>query len=199
MKVLTSIFIVVLTTSLYAKQRVGDVSIKSAVTFNTLCSKCHEGQCSGRLTFDKGSQVASNHIKRYAEDENISKDEVKEFFTLLNFMKKECLLIMPDKITHNQENLLSFATTSHKQYFIPLGILKKGDYSLFIKIKDDTPFRLELISSQFDSYLDRNICSCLKKREFDFSVDEEIKYFIRLKSRKAIYLDDLEIKKINSM
>ncbi len=194
MKFLTTLFLLVLATSLYSIEKKQNISLKSSVVFNTLCSKCHEGQCSGRLTFDTGSEVASNHIKRYADDSSISKSEVKEFFTLLNYMKKECLLLMPDKIKYTIENILSFATPSHKGYFIPLGRLKKGNYSLFIKTRDDTPFRVEVISSQFDSYLDRSVCACLKRRVFEVSIDEDTNYFLRIKSKKPLYLETLEIK-----
>ncbi len=182
-------------TSLFSLEKKENISIKTAVVFNTLCSKCHEGQCSGRLTFDTGSEVASNHIKRYSEEVDISKHEIKEFFTLLNYMKKECLLFMPEGIKYKANNLSSFATSSKKGYFIPLGQLKKGDYKLLIKTKEGNRFRLELISSQFDSYLDRSICSCDKKREFDFTIDEEANYFLRIKSKKPLYIKSLEIKK----
>jgi len=195
MKITITLFFII-TTFLYAAQNKENISLKSSVTFNILCSKCHKGQCSGRLSFDTGSGVASNHIKRYAEDDNISKTEIKEYFTLLNYMKKECLLLMPSDAKFTTSNLSSFAIPSNKGYFIPLGVLKKGDYSLFIKTQNDTPFRIELISSQFDSYLNRSVCSCVKKREFEFTIDEDTNYFLRIKSRKPLHLKNIEIKKI---
>jgi len=194
MKIITTLFFLIITTSLYAAQNKENISLKSSVTFNILCSKCHEGQCSGRLTFDTGSEVASNHIKRYSNDENISKNEIREYFTLLNYMKKECLLLMPDDTKYTNSDLSSFAIPSHKGYFIPLGILKKGNYSLYIKTKNNIPFRIELISSQFDSSLDRSVCACVKKREFEFTIDKDTNYFLRIKSRKPLNLKSLEIK-----
>ena len=136
LKVVSTLFFLIFTTFLYSAQKLEDVTLKSAVTFNTLCAKCHEGQCSGRLAFDIGSEVASSHIKRYSDDESISKDEIKEFFTLLNYIKKECLLYMPDNIKYKTENLSSFATNSYKKYFIPLDMLKSGNYNLEIKIHE---------------------------------------------------------------
>ncbi len=35
------------------------------VYFNTLCSDCYEGQCTGRLSIDSGSAAARFHIERY--------------------------------------------------------------------------------------------------------------------------------------
>ncbi len=194
MKLVNILLFLIFVSSLHAADKLQNITLKSAVTFNTLCAKCHEGQCSGRLTFDTGSEATSNHIKRYSDDVNISKHEIKEFFTLLNYMKKECLLFMPDNIKQNKRNLLSFGTTSYKKYFIPLGVLKKGVYTLFLETKDDSRFRIEVISSQFDSYLDRSVCSSSKEKQFDFTLDEKTEYFLRIHSKKALYLKGMELK-----
>ncbi len=194
MRIINILLFLIINTSLYSADKLENITLKSAVTFNTLCAKCHEGQCSGRLTFDTGSEVASNHIKRYSDDINISKKETKEFFTLLNYMKKECLLYMPNNIKQNKNNLLSFGITSFKKYFIPLGVLKKGNYSLFLETEDDIRFRVEVISGQFDSYLDRSICSSVKEKLFDFTVDEKMEYFLRIHSKKALHLKSMKIK-----
>ncbi len=188
-------FLLIFTIPIFADEELDKISLKSAVIFNTLCSKCHEGQCSGRLTFDTGSEAATNHIKRYCDDTTISTCEVKEYFTLLNYMKKECLLFMPSNIKYDGKNLLSFATSSHQRYFIPLGVLKKGEYKLLISIKEDLHYRVEIISSQFDTYLDRTICPSIKTRELEFSIDEKINYYIRISSKKAIKFESLEIVK----
>ena len=190
-----AIFLLIFTIPILADEKLDKISLKSAVIFNTHCAKCHEGQCSGRLTFDTGSEAASNHIKRYCDDATISTCEVKEYFTLLNYMKKECLLYMPNAIKYNSKNLLSFATSTHKRYFITLGVLKKGEYKLLAKTKDDVRYRVEIISSQFDTYLDRSICSSFKTNEFEFSIDEKLNYYLRINSKKTVYFQTLEIVK----
>ena len=124
-------------TSLYSLEKLESVSVKSAVIFNTLCSKCHEGECSGRLSFNTGSKAVSNHIKRYSNNPNITKKEIKEFFTLLNYMKKNCLLYMVSDKVNEIKNFTSFATSSLKKYFIPLGVLEGGKYFIEIKAKED--------------------------------------------------------------
>ena len=198
MKKLIATLFILSTTLLYAAEKLEEITLNSCVTFNTLCAKCHEGQCSRRLTFNTGSEAASNHIKRYSEDSDISKKTVEEFFTLLNFMKKECLLYMPQNAKYNQNNLASFATSTYKEYFIPLGLLKKGDYSLWIKTQEDNPFDVKIISKGFDSYLDISVCQSLKKREFGFKVDEDSDYFLRIKSKKPLHLEILEIKEVST-
>ncbi len=187
--IVCSIFI----SSLYSGEISDNISVKSAVIFNTLCAKCHEGQCSGRLTFDTGSEAASNHIKRYSADVNISKDEIKEFFTLLNYMKKDCLLFMPKGIKYKKENLLSFSTLSHKRYFIPLGRLKKGEYLISLHIKENIHYSMEIISSQFDSYFSQTICPDAKKKVYEFSVDEDTNFFLRIQSKEPLNLEKLDI------
>lgn len=198
MKKLISTLFILSTTLLYAAEKLEEITLKSCVTFNTLCAKCHEGQCSGRLTFNTGSEAATNHIKRYSEDSNISKNSVEEFFTLLNFMKKECLLYMPQIAKYNSNNLASFATNTYKEYFVPLGLLKKGDYSLWIKTTESNSFDVKIISKEFDSYLDISVCQSLKKREFGFKVDEDTDCFLRIKSKKPLYLEILEIKEASA-
>ncbi len=197
MKIVSSLFFFIFTTSSYAVEKEEEISLKSAVIFNTSCAKCHEGQCSGRLTFDTGSKSATSHITRYSDDTNISQKEIEEFFTLLNYMKKECLLLMPKDKKYSVSSLSSFSTSSHKAYFIPLGILKKGEYSLRITTKEDVRFRLELISSQFDTSLDRSVCSSMKEKLFDFTIDENTNYFLRIKSKKALHIQSLDIKKVD--
>ena len=171
-----------------------NISTKTAVIFNTLCAKCHEGECSGRLSFDTGSQAASNHIKRYAGDANISKVESREFFTLLNHMKIKCALLMPDGDKWKQENLSHFALPSSKGYFIPLGLLKSGKYLIIIKTKEEIHFRVEVISERFDSFLDTTFCPDQKEESLSFILDETANTFLRIQSRKPLHITALEIK-----
>ena len=41
------------------------IGIETAIKFNTICAKCHEGQCSRRLSFEDNPKVAVSHINRY--------------------------------------------------------------------------------------------------------------------------------------
>jgi len=197
MKLQNTLFIVVLfllsTGSLYSVEKTKEISLKSAVIFNTLCAKCHEGQCSGRLSFDTGSEAASSHIKRYANDSKISNYEVKEFFALLNYMKKECHLFMPSDIKWKTDNLLDFTTASHKRYFIPLGKLESGKYRLHIQAKEGTDFSFEVISSQFDSILYQSVYSHTEEKVFNFTLDKSTNYFLRIHSKKPLHFKGLKL------
>jgi len=182
---------------LSSAQKVEKSSIKTSVIFNTLCAKCHEGECSGRLSFTMGAKAASNHIKRYAGDANISKGETEEFFSLLNYMKTECTLWMPDNGKWEPENLSHFALPSSKGYFIPLGVLKEGKYHLEIKLKDDIHFRVEVLSDHFEHYLDISACPDGKKETFQFTINKSVNTFLRIQSRIPLQITDLNIKKDN--
>ncbi len=181
---------------LYATPKVENSSIKTSVIFNTLCAKCHEGECSGRLSFNTGSKAASSHIKRYAGDVNITKGETEEFFSLLNYMKTECALWMPNNGKWKSENLSHFALPSSKGYFIPLGILKEGKYHIEIKLKDDIHFRIEILSDHFEHFLDISFCPDGKKETLQFTIDKTVNTFLRMQSRKPLQIIDLNIKKV---
>jgi len=180
---------------LSSAQKVEKSSIKTSVIFNTLCAKCHEGECSGRLSFDTGSKAASSHIKRYTGDINITKGETEEFFSLLNYMKTECALWMPDNGKWKSENLSHFALPSAKGYFIPLGLLKEGTYHIEIKLKDDIHFRVEVLSDHFDHFLDRSICPDGEKERLQFTIDKAVNIFLRMQSRKPLHIIDLNLRK----
>ena len=182
---------------LSSAQKVENSSIKTSVIFNTLCAKCHEGECSGRLSFDTGSKAANSHIKRYAGDTNISKGETEEFFSLLNYMKTECALWMPESGEWKPENLSHFALPSSKGYFIPLGVLQEGKYHLEIKLKDDIHFRIEVLSDHFEHFLDRSVCPDGKKQMLQFTVEKSVNTFLRIQSRIAVQIIDMNIKKDN--
>ena len=181
--------------SLHADENAEHISVKTSVIFNTLCAKCHEGQCSGRLSFKNGIKATTSHIQRYAEDINVSESETKGFFALLEHMKKECSLLMPDDGKWQQKNLSRFALPSREGYFIPLGLLKEGQYRLYLETEEKIPFRVEVISERFDPFLDRSLFADHKAQELLFTIDEPISCFLRIRSRKPLQLIGLEIKR----
>ena len=172
------------------------VSIKTSVIFNTQCAKCHEGECSGRLSFDTGSKAASSHIGRYSGDVNITKKKTKEFFSLLNYMKTECALWMPGINKLKLENFSRFALPSSKGYFIPLGTLEEGNYHIKIQLKENMHFDFEILSDHFKHFLDVSVCPD-KKQIFQFIIDRTVNTFLRIKSRIPLEVIDINLKKIN--
>ena len=172
-----------------------NISTRSAVIFNTLCSKCHEGECSGRLSFDTGSRTASSHIRRYTEESNLSKGKIKEFFALLNHMKKECAIYMPKQDKWQPGNLSLFMLPSSKGYFVPLGFLKSGVYHIGIKTREDIHFQTEILSEHFDHFLNQEICPEKRNNTLQFTIDKPTTVFLRIKSRHPLHIDTLKIEK----
>ncbi|TAL13834.1 hypothetical protein EPN95_04835, partial [Patescibacteria group bacterium] len=61
---------------------------EAIVQFHTVCSNCHEAQCSGRLSFDSGSAGARSHIERYIGTTN--DDHLAALFAMLRHVKETC-------------------------------------------------------------------------------------------------------------
>ena len=183
--------------SLFSSETAENISTGSAVTFNTLCSKCHEGECSGRLSFDTGSKTAGSHIRRYSEENNLSKSKIKEFFSLLNHMKKECTVYMPDTEKWKPNNLSHFILPSFKGYFIPLGLLESGIYHIEIKTKEDIHFQTEILSEHFDHFLNQEICPEKKNNILQFTINKPSTLFLRIKSRSPLHILLLKVEKDN--
>ena len=49
----------------YATMGTAEVSRATAVKFNTVCTRCHEGECSGRVSFSSGVAATRSHVLRY--------------------------------------------------------------------------------------------------------------------------------------
>ncbi len=172
------------------------ISVRSAVIFNTLCSKCHEGECSGRLSFDTGSKTDSRHIRRYTGDANLSKSKIKEFFTLLNYMKKKCAVYMPDNVQwkNSSKDISRFMLPSSKGYFIPLGSLESGKYHIKIKVRENIHFQTEVLSNHFDHFLNQEMCP-EKKNMLQFELNRPTTVFVRIKSRSPMHIVSFKVEK----
>ena len=105
----------------------------SVVRFNTVCANCHEGECSGRLSFHTGAHEARGHMQRYLG--NITDREAENLFGLLRYTKEQCAYyplaspIKPDQALTASE-LSAWRKVQEGGFFIPLGALGKGEYQL---------------------------------------------------------------------
>ena len=187
-------------TVLYAEKNC-TISIKTAVKFNTVCAKCHEGECSGRLSFSSGIKAASSHICRYTDIS--SDDEAKEFFTILEHMKIKCSIYFPDSKLKKRKNwskkdILCYSIPSKKSYFIPLGRLKEDSYSLKIKTENFKPYKIEIISENFEIALDRYISSSSREKVMAYTVTDIDTYYLRITGQKRLDIAAIESKILNA-
>lgn len=175
---------------------VKSVPIKSVVVFNTVCAKCHEGECSGRMSFHLPEAAANQHIRRHGGD--LSLDRIKPLFKLLRYMKEKCgFYPLPYALINDQiwqrDILERFHSPSRQAYFVPLGFLKPGNYQLLLEVPENTQFCVEIINEEFD-FMDKDDLSGKEAdKKLQFYVDEAQQYFLRLTAQKSIILEKLSI------
>lgn len=132
----------------------GPATVKSTVLFNTDCSHCHEGECSGRLSFHLPQEAADQHIRRHGGD--LPAKQIRELYELLRHMKEDCAFYpLPFALTLDggwgTETLARLRSASGETYFLPLGTLSPGEHRLLLQGPGPTARPcVELIGGNFD-------------------------------------------------
>ena len=173
---------------------------ESVVIFNTICAKCHEAQCSGRLSFDDALEKSTNHILRYYGPASEKRWLQKELFDILNYMKEKCAYYpssssVPLKKTWGSDVLEEFTTLLGRNYFLPVGSLSPGSYRLAFELEKDTRATVHLISEEFDMVVDDCFDSSNKRTEIKFLVEDSGNYFFRMYPREPVRITRLSITK----
>jgi len=111
--------------------------------FNTVCAHCHEGECSGRLSFSSGPEAAFSHVRRYAGvvDDSLA----RQLYGVLERMKRDCTyapMVVPDLDRPlGREILDDYRDTASGNYFVPLGRLEPTGYRLNLRFDVPATFR----------------------------------------------------------
>lgn len=147
-----------------------DIPLGTVVRFNTLCATCHEGECSGRLSFDLGIQASENHIRRHAGD--VDQNVWRDLARLLAHTKQACAFYpmavdIPKGQQWNQERLAELHNAKENAWFIPLGHLPAGRYRATLGMNGQIAFF--------------------------FVVDRSSLHYLRFKSGKGQTLTSLDI------
>lgn len=172
-----------------------EIRLESVIIFNTACARCHEGECSGRLTFHLPRQASDTHIQRYSGKTDPS--TTRQLFRLLGYMKAKCSFYpLPKGLSHdrswNGAVLRKLRSPTRRAYFVPLGVLAPGRYRLLIDGVDNNPC-LEIITSEFD-YLDTNDeTSRGGEILLSFQVERRLAYFLRVTARKPLDIKRIEL------
>src|SRR5574340_158090 len=174
----------------------GKIPASSAVRFNTACAKCHEGQCSGRLSFDSGQMATDTHILRYAGD--ASPDVRRDLYALLAHMKQTCryypisVLVPMDR--HWEADLLRvLRSPAEDAYFVPLGTLPAGRYRAVLQFDGEAELFAQVISGNFE-IVDRPGLRTRKGTvDFVFVAEREGAHYLRVQAAKPAALVGLEI------
>lgn len=169
------------------------VFTESALIFNTTCAKCHEAQCSGRLSFDEAFETSTSHILRYYGQASGKKWLQKELFDILNYMKSKCAyypmqMPVPLKRDWGSEVLDKFSTLLERYYFIPIGRFSPGRYRIELELEKDAKVIVHLISEEFDMVVEDCYVPDNRRIIIPFLIEEPGDYYFRMYPRVPVRL-----------
>jgi len=171
---------------------------ESVVIFNTICAKCHEAQCSGRVSFGDAYDASINHIIRHYSKASDKEWLQKELFSILSHMKENCAYYpmsvpLPPKRIWNSEILEKMTTLLERNYFIPIGPFTPGAYNLKLKLAKDAKVTVHLISETFDIIVEDCFLSSEKHIAIPFLIEDTGNYYIRVYTRTPVQITRLAI------
>jgi hypothetical protein len=175
----------------------GTTSVESTVLFNTACARCHEGECSGRVSFHLPREEADQHIRRHGGE--LPASQVRELYDLLRYMKEECafyplpLALVRDR-TWDAEILGRLRSPSGETYFLPLGTLGPGRYRVVLQgLGPKARPCLELIDAGFDFIDAIELEPSEHGWALRFHTERATEVFLRLKAPGSAALTRAEI------
>lgn len=155
----------------------------ATIRFATTCANCHEGECSGRLSFARQPRMTFAHIRRYAGpvDETLA----QELYEALEWMKANCRyppLQGPDPARAiDAPEADAYRDARSSAYFIPLHGLQAVPYRLSITFDGDGPVRIEVIDSSFDPLVDERMDVSNGRLTVSLPVPEQAHGYLRLR------------------
>jgi hypothetical protein len=171
---------------------------ESVIVFNTICAKCHEAQCSGRLSFDEAFEKSTGHVLRYYGQASGKQWLQKELFDILNYMKGRCAYYpmktpVPLKRVWEADILEKFTTLMEKNYFIPVGHFTQGHYRIELELEKDVKITAHFISAKFEMAVEDCFQSSNRRINIPVFVEEPGDYYFRMYPREAAKLVRLSI------
>lgn len=161
----------------------GEASLESGVLFGTTCARCHEGECSGRLSFESGPEAAVGHIRRHAGP--VSDASVQELFALLERMKKDCAYPplaapIPEDGIWSSQLLARLCIPSRRACLLPLGTLEPGSCAIELRFDGEPHVHAEVVTRGFDLLLDEAVAIEAGKAAAAFDVSQGTEAFLRI-------------------
>ena len=171
---------------------------ESVVIFNTICAKCHEAQCSGRLSFDDAFERSRNHILRHYSQASEKQWLQKELFDILHYMKEKCAYYpiqspIPLNRIWGEDILEKFTTFMARNYFIPVGNFSPGAYRIELELERDVKVTAHLISEKFEMAVDDCYQSSDRRINIPVLIEEPGDYYLRMYPRETVKLIRLKI------
>ena len=171
---------------------------ESVVIFNTICAKCHEAQCSGRLSFDDAMSASTGHILRHYNEASGKQWLQKELFEILSYMKKKCAyypmsIPVPLKRVWSSDILDKLSTLLEKNYFIPIGNFTAGSYRIELELEEDVRVNAQLITEDFDNIVEDCFESSKRRITIPFVIESPGIHYFRIYPRKPVRITQLSI------
>jgi hypothetical protein len=167
--------------------------LESAIRFNTTCAQCHEGECSGRLSFALGKEAAFDHIRRYAGE--VDAATTLYLFDALARMKTDCAFAPMPVLSLQQpaqsSELDTYRNPGTGAYFVPIGTLQPGHYRLDLQLQTPASFRVEVINEFFELVEETCAGPSVQHQAIDFMVEEQARHYVRLRSPRPLSLKSM--------
>ena len=175
-----------------------EVFTESVVIFNTICAKCHEAECSGRLSFHMTYEESVNHIVRHYNEASGKIWMQKQLFQILSHMKEKCSyypmqVTVPPQRVWDSEILDKLTTFLEKNYFIPVGSFDPGEYRLALTLEEDAKVTIHVVSEEFEMVVED--CYMSKDRQIiiPFVIEDISHYYVRLFPHEPVGMRQLMI------
>ncbi|MCP5305948.1 MAG: hypothetical protein H6953_10940 [Chromatiaceae bacterium] len=169
--------------------------VATTLRFATACAHCHEGECSGRLSFARRPETAYTHIRQYAGP--VDDAFAGSLYAALERMKADCSyppVPVPTLVqTLTGDDLLAYRDRWSADYFLPLGDLPAGRYRLRLDLDGSGSVRVELIDAEFDPLLDQCMSATGHGLETTLNLTTRHPHFLRLRPRATLQILGLQI------
>lgn len=137
-----------------------DIPPATVVRFNTVCANCHEGECSGRLSFQSGVAGAAGHLRRYLGA--LSEREAADLFALLKYTKEQCRqypveAAVPADGRWGAGELEKWRNPVEGGYFIPLGALPSGEQRVSLSFAGTPQGKARITDALFEIALEEHL------------------------------------------
>jgi hypothetical protein len=177
-----------LSTSPVRAQGPDPAAIAAIVQFNTVCSNCHEGECSGRMSFNSGVAAAHAHVERHL-GAPASEVHVAALFAMLRHVKETCshypaVPIRPAVGTWQAEELAPWRNAFAGAYFIPLGKLAAGRHRIHLEFDGTADGHARIDDDRMNIMADERLCRDSAKT-IEVDVAQAVEHFLHLKSGSA--------------
>lgn len=168
-------------------------NFETTIRFNTTCAQCHEGGCSGRLSFALGAEAVFDHIRRYAGD--VDDLTAQSLFDALTRMKTTCafapLPVLSLQVSDGSSELDHYRNPRTGAYFVAIGTLQPGEYGLNLRLRSPASFRVEIINEYFELVEETCLGPNVHQQVVSFRVDERARHYIRLIAPLPLHLESM--------